>query len=156
MNIFVLDECPKMAAIQQVDKHVVKMTLETAQMLSTALRLNGSECPDLYRATHKNHPCTKWAKATRSNFLWLCEHGRSLAEEYTARYGKTHKSLRVIELAEALADTIPEGERTPFALAMPDQYKTESAVQSYRDFYNAEKASFAQWKRNKPFWWRDI
>ena len=82
MNIFVLDLDPKKAAIQQIDKHVVKMPLETAQMLCTALGRHGLEGTP-YKQAYKKHPCTIWAGDNRNNFQWLVKHGIALSEEYT-------------------------------------------------------------------------
>lgn len=149
MNIFILDECPIKAAQYQNNKHVVKMILETAQMMSTAVILTGGSAP--YKATHKNHPCNVWARKTKANFNWLKHHGIALCREYTYRYNKVHKSEAVIRgLTDA---TIPEGEITPFALAMPDQYKSSNAVEAYRSYYNGEKASISKWtKREQPKW----
>ena len=93
MNIFVLHPMPDIAARMQCDRHVVKMTLETAQMLSTAINELGGQAP--YKSAHVNHPCSVWARETLSNFEWLWEHGINLAQEYTARYGKVHKSEAV-------------------------------------------------------------
>lgn len=153
MNIFILDEDPTLAAQMQCDAHVVKMTLETAQLLSSALILNGGTAP--YKITHKGHPSTVWTASSRENFLWLVAHGKALAEEYTYRYGKIHKSLAIIEEVEKCADIIPSKGLTAFALAMPDQYKDFSdPVKSYRSYYLHEKREFAKWtRRSPPKWW---
>ena len=84
MNIFVLSEDPIEAAQMQCDQHVVKMTLETAQMLCTPFP-NGS-AP--YKHTHYNHPCNVWVRESKANFIWLCDHGDALAQEYTDRCEK--------------------------------------------------------------------
>lgn len=151
MNIFVLHTDPKKAAIQQIDKHIVKMPLESAQMLCSALSRHGSEDTP-YKATHKNHPCTLWAGETRSNFKWLVTHGIALCEEYTARYGKRHKCQDVIEWCSKNASRIPEGKQTDFAQAMPVHYKRVSPVSAYRAYYKGDKSPIASWKRNKPRW----
>jgi hypothetical protein len=152
MNIFVLDDNPVTAAQQQVDKHVVKMPLESAQMLCSALiRYGSTDTP--YRQAHKNHPCTLWAGDTRTNFNWLITHGIALCEEYTSRYGRRHKSQDVIEWCATQSNLIPQGVLTPHAQAMPVQYKSDCAVASYRDYYHGEKAYIANWKQNKPDWW---
>jgi hypothetical protein len=127
MNIFILDDCPDKAAIQQLDKHVVKMPLETAQMLCSALVRHG--CEDTpYKAAYRKHPCTIWAGDTRANFLWLIKHGVALSQEYTARYGRRHKSQDVIEWCAAQAHLIPSGQLTEFAQAMPDHYTRAPAL----------------------------
>ena len=151
MNIFVLDLDPKSAAIQQLDKHVVKMPLESAQMLCSALIAHGIDDTP-YRKAHPNHPCTLWAAKTRTNFDWLVKHGISLSEEYTSRYGKRHKSQDVIEWCAQLAATVPTGPLTPFAQAMPDQYRDDNPVTAYRQYYLGEKSGIASWKQNKPQW----
>ena len=151
MNIFVLDSNPVTAAIQQLDKHVVKMPLESAQMLCSALIAHGVEDTP-YKKAHPKHPCTLWAAQTRTNFLWLVKHGISLSEEYTRRYGKRHKSQDVIEWCAAQADAIPAGELTTFAQAMPEQYKNPDAVTAYRQYYMGEKRNIATWKQNRPAW----
>ena len=154
MNIFVLDKDPQIAAEMACDKHVVKMILETAQMLCTAARARGAWAP--YGATHKGHPCTKWAGASLGNWKWLIEHGEALCGEYTKRYGKCHKSSSVIGYCKVLKLDFAndEQQRTPFAQAMPDKYKDACVVTAYRNYYMGEKASFATWKTKKPDWWR--
>jgi hypothetical protein len=142
MNIFVLDRCPYKAARYQCDRHVVKMVLETAQLLCTAF----DQAP--YKKTHVNHPCAVWTRQARDNYTWLLHHGMGLAYEYTERYGKTHKSLSVIEWCDEQRDTVefPQLTMTPFAQAMPDQYKHADPVVAYRNYYIHDKAKIAQWK----------
>lgn len=152
MNIFVLDEDPDIAASMACDKHVIKMILETAQMLCTVASSKGYATP--YSATHKNHPCTLWAAKSSANWVWLVLHGFALCAEYTKRYGKTHKSQRVIEHCAKLDLPFDEHELTPFAQAMPPQYKSECAVTAYRAYYHGEKAAFATWKTQQPAWWQ--
>lgn len=154
MNIFVVDSDPFTAARSLCDKHVVKMVLETAQILCTALRAHGVlDTP--YKATHAKHPCTLWAGQSRDNFLWLVEHGLALGQEYTWRYGKVHKSAAVVEHCLWLASQIPEGPLTAFAQAMPEQYRRPCAVSAYRAYYKGEKARIATWKRpaEPPAWY---
>tara|TARA_Y100001963_G_C6791749_1_gene455880 strand:- start:7296 stop:7772 length:477 start_codon:yes stop_codon:yes gene_type:complete len=151
MNIFVLDKDPQIAATMACDKHVIKMILETAQMLCAVAIAKGHEMP--YRATHKHHPCTLWAGHSRGNWNWLVEHGVALCEEYTKRYGKVHKSQRVIEHAIDINIMFDKQELTPFAQAMPEQYKNDCVVTAYRAYYMGEKARFATWKTKTPDWW---
>ena len=151
MNIFVLHTDPELAAICQVDKHIVKMPLESAQMLCTALDLNGfSDTP--YKSTHLNHPCTRWASECRDNFLWLIRHGLALSREYTARYGKRHKCQSVIEFCEKQQQQIPKGTMTEFPQAMPDEYKHPDPVIAYRKYYMNEKKHILFWRQNRPTW----
>ena len=95
MNIFFLDYDTKKCAKYHCDKHVVKMILETAQLLCGAHWVTGSEAP--YKLSHKNHPCSIWVRESLSNYLYLCDLGLELCKEYTYRYGRTHKSQQIIE-----------------------------------------------------------
>ena len=150
MNIFILDSDPIKAAEYQCDKHVVKMCLETAQMLCTVLDDLNMTVP--YKATHRKHPCTVWAAETRGNFVWLCRHGVALCKEYSKRYGKEHKCENVIKACLRLARYVPDGGLTKFAQAMPDEYKNQDAVVAYRDYYKGEKMGFAVWREGEPDW----
>lgn len=154
MNIFVLDTDPERAARALCDKHIVKMAVETAQLLSTVLRSYGADDADLYRPTHRSHPCTLWAAASRANYQWLTNHGLAICDEYSRRYDKTHASLRVIRKADWMAVVIPEGQLTPFAQAMPDEFRRDDAVEAYRAYYRGAKASIAKWKSPavQPTW----
>tara|TARA_B100000029_G_scaffold253000_1_gene249932 strand:+ start:10180 stop:10677 length:498 start_codon:yes stop_codon:yes gene_type:complete len=156
MNIFVVDKNPIAAARQLCNRHIVKMPLETAQMLCSALIAHG--CEDAhYRATHKSHPCTKWAGKTRNNFFWLVKHGLEMCREYTRRYGKIHKCQEVIAHCNTLANHIPIGEQTPFPQAMPKHFQDADTVQAYRNYYNGGKGYMnkgrgPQWKSDPPLW----
>ncbi len=151
MNIFVLDENPKLAAQYQCDKHVVKMTLETAQLLCSVYE----DAP--YRRTHYNHPCSIWVRESVDNFSWLIVHGIALANEYTFRYGKVHKSQAVIEWARNNPPQLPEIGLTKHVLCMPEEYKISCVVTSYRNYYRGDKSRFASWRRDRvhPTWWVD-
>ena len=155
MNIFVLDEDPQKAAELHCDQHVIKMTLETAQMLSTSVLFYQKDESGLYKMTHKNHPCSVWARESRGNFIWLASLGAHLANEHKVRYSpkKPHASLKVIQRALSFQKTIPEGPMTAFAQAMPKEYKSDNAVLSYQNFYRNEKR-FATWRapRKTPNW----
>ena len=144
MNIFVTDKDPVIAAQNLCDKHVIKMILESAQMLCAAFE-NG-EAP--YKRSHYNHPCTKWARESQSNYEWLLTHAYALCDEYSSRYNKTHKSLETIDWCNIHYSELnmPDIGLTPFAQAMPDQYKNANVMQAYRDYYNGEKAYFSKWK----------
>jgi hypothetical protein len=153
MNLFVLDSDPVLAAIDACDQHVVKMTLETAQMLSTVASLRGIKTK--YKPTHQNHPCTRWVGLSQKNFLWTFRHGIALAEEYTFRYGKIHKSKEVIQSLLNVAELLPASPKiSPFVQAMPVEFQGPNAVEAYRKFYREDKKSFARWNktRNKPGW----
>lgn len=151
MNIFLLDEDPIVAAQMQCNKHVVKMILETAQILCSSF--NAGNAP--YRRTHYNHPCCIWARSSRENYEWLIKHGKALAEEYTKRYNKRHKSLDVIYWCHSNISKIsfPLKGLTPFALCMPEKYIEKCPIQSYRNFYIGEKLEFCVWPKDKtPYW----
>lgn len=148
MNIFILSEDPVEAAQMQCDKHVVKMIVESAQMLCTVGK-------GAYKPTHVNHPCTVWASRSKENFEWLYNHAIALCHEYTKRYGRRHKTQDVIEQIQ-YPKTFPVTGLTPFVLAMPDEFKIGDAVQSYRAYYHS-KASFARWSYSViPQWWNPI
>ena len=117
MNIFVTNECPVKSALALDDKRLVKMVLETAQLLSSAVNLSYGDKIAPYKTAHKGHPCTLWAKQSQGNFQWLLDHGYALGMEYTQRYQKTHKSMLVIaEIDDSdLIKYIPKGPRIPFA-----------------------------------------
>ena len=166
MNIFILDESPELCARYHVDKHVVKMILETAQLMSTAIRMAAAKKSDedakvaselgIYKATHPGHPCTIWAKESSDNFLWLAELGKALGTEYTFRYGKQHKSIEVIDKCVEFVHLINKGKITKFAQAMPEKYKGVDAVEAYRAYYVGDKFKMAKWKnRPIPVWWKE-
>lgn len=139
MNIFYLDEDPVLAARYHCNRRVIKMILETAQILCTVRWNKGEEAP--YKPTHHRHPCVIWAGYSRENYEWLCRLGVALADEYSSRYhGRVHKSLAVIfNCMENPPDSwYVEGFTTP-PLAMPDKYKQESPVESYRSYWVGEK-----------------
>lgn len=150
MNIFVLDEDPNQAARFACDKHVVKMILESAQLLCAAF----PEGDAPYKKTHVNHPCSIWTRANNSNYEWLVQHAYALCAEYTKRYGKVHKSQSVIEWCDINRPNLPKEPITPFPQAMPDQYKSSNPVLAYRAYYIGEKAAFATWKTNIPDWFQ--
>jgi hypothetical protein len=156
MNIFVLDWDVKKCAQYHNDKHVVKMILETAQLLCGVHHVTDQANDQVpYKLSHKNHPCAIWARKSLTNYLWLCELGLELSKEYTHRYGKRHKSQDVIEWCIENKPNIPDGGFTEPARAMPEQYKVKSVVESYRNYYNGEKVSFSKWKnRQTPTWFK--
>ena len=143
MNIFVLHFLPRIAAEMHCDKHVVKMILETAQLLYSAHHVAGGPLPDgAYKKTHPNHPCAIWVRQTSGNYYWLCELGFWLCKEYQYRYGpgKTHKTERhILWLRNHLPLGIPDAPRTPFAQAMPPEYKRDDPVEAYRVYYTENK-----------------
>ena len=173
MNIFYLDKDPRKAAEMHVDKHCVKMILESCQLLSTAHRvLDGFGpakiydpstgrnvtrywIPDerqelLYSATHVNHPSAKWCRDNVENYNWLWTLLTELCTEYTYRYGKIHKcqEIGLVEKLKTPPKNMPLGTFTDPTPAMPDQYKVPGdGVQSYRNYYNGEKQRMFSWKK---------
>lgn len=145
MNIFLLDNDPKLCARYHSDKHVVKMILEHAQMMSTALRVSGVDAG--YKIAHLNHPCTKWVRASYDNYNWLYDLTFYLNLEYRYRFNHNynHKSFDMIDAAPE--PILPNIGLTAFAQAMPDEYKNENAVIAYRRYYVHEKAHLHSWTR---------
>ncbi len=153
MNLFYLDKDHATNAQYHVDKHVVKMILEAAQLLCTTYQLQGIEAP--YRKTHASHPTSIWVRNSRENFIWCVHYAIYLNCEKVYRYGTPHKSIDVINWAYSNLDKLdfPESGFTPFALAMPEQYRQACPIESYRSYYNHEKRDLFSWKnRNKPNW----
>jgi hypothetical protein len=112
MNIFASSDCPIESARFLDNKRVIKMILESAQMLSTAIIFHGGIAP--YKRTHVNHPCSIWTRQNRANYLWLYNHYYALCKVYTERYGKIHKCENYAKVFLQNADKLPEGERQKF------------------------------------------
>ena len=158
MNIFYLDRDPKIAAQMMCDKHVVKMILESAQMLSTAHRVvDGDYRADrggFYKIAHKNHPSTIWVRASSENYRWLWKHFDALLKEYTHRYGKHHATERLRNILYMPPLNIVHGvPLTDPPQCMPEVCKGEDTVLAYQNYYIIEKSGFARWtKREIPTW----
>lgn len=191
MNIFVLHLNQQQTAQWHVDKHVVKMLLETVQLLYTAHWVKAY--PELvdykapitlakyqktleepksvktapstkadseghgYRPCHVNHPCAKWARETIGNYKWLATLGLELAVEYTYRYGKVHScEEHIVWLYYNLPENMHCPFRTPFAIAMNEEYKvSDDPVECYRNYYNTskkERGLIKYTKRPIPDW----
>lgn len=149
MNIFVLDDDPRLAAEYHCDKHCVKMILESAQMLSTVLNRG-------YKPTHRNHPCTLWLTESRENAEWLYELCDALNRECQRRFNHNRNHSSWMLIRDGLArhfDELPNTPQTRFALAMPIQYQQHDVVQSYRNYYLNEKRGIASWSTQPPHWW---
>jgi len=161
MNLFFIDKCPVMSAIQLCDKHVVKMVLETAQMCSTALHEWCFEdeliLEGVYKSAYKNHPMTVWVRENDANMAWAVIHGLSIGREYTYRYGKNHKSTAILEnIAEYMFhDNFDEDyslHTTP-PQCMPDEFKCDDYIEAYREYYRKAKSHILQWTgRPTPDW----
>lgn len=182
MNLFILDKDPVKAAQLQCDRHVVKMIVESAQMLSTAHRmLDGvpelrpsksgktntkywvhpdAELEDkLYRAVHMHHPCTVWTMQSNNNYNWHWVHFDALCKEYTYRYGKIHKTDTLLrEILYRPPANIPVGylTRQPLAMKSNPECMFEDVVKSYRAFYQTKQDRFKMvWtKRETPDWFQ--
>lgn len=144
MNIFYLSTDPEKAAKYMYNKHVVKMILESAQLLCTAHVISDGENADVpYKVTHKNHPSAIWARESTSNYKWLYDHMIALGEEYTRRYGKKHLTILKCSGVLSKAPTnVTKIELTPMPQCMPDQYKVPgNSVEAYWNYYEAEKVN---------------
>lgn len=153
MNIFFLDKNPRLCAEYHCNKHIVKMPLETAQLLCTVHWETGSEAP--YRLVFKNHPCAKWTRQSLAHYRWLCILGLELCKEYTYRYEKIHKCQEILEWLTENEPNLEDNGFTEPPQCMPDKCKKKSVVAGYRKYYQMEKAYFAEWKkRNIPKWFK--
>ena len=142
MNIFYLSNCPKQAAKYQYNKHVVKMILESAQLLCTAHHELQSDVDVPYKPTHKNHPSAIWARRSSAHYKWLYEHMLALGAEYKKRYNKDH--LTILKCRDILnivpGDLINNDFEQP-PQCMPDEYKASDAVDGYWNYYIQAKAN---------------
>lgn len=156
MNIFHIDHDPVIAARNLVDKHVVKMILEYAQLMSTAHRiLDENDNPILYKATHVNHPSAIWVRGSKENYEWLYDHFVETCKEYTRRYGKIHLTeQKLLNVLKSSPINIPQVPMTKFKCAMPNEYIVDCPVESYRNYYNHAKRNLHSWKigEHKPEW----
>lgn len=149
MNIFYLHTDPKTCASYHCDKHVVKMILETAQLLCTAHHLAGVPRPDMYKPTHANHPSAVWVRSSKANYQWALELLYYLLDEYTMRYGKVHKTSRLLGVLQNHPQFITETEFTEPPQCMPDQYKCDDTVVAYQRYYFKDKLRFATYKNTR-------
>jgi hypothetical protein len=183
MNIFYLHPDAKTCAEMHVDRHVVKMIIEYAQLMSTAHRvLDGTQDVEkryvagsiparwrhikiwnhpipfydkgLMRASHVNHPSAVWTRANKENYVWLNQLWNYLLQEYTYRYGKIHSCEKYKELLYVWPNKIVDGTFYPPTPAMPDDCKIGDTLLSYRKYYIDYKNGFAKWKnRQTPDWY---
>ena len=128
INIFLLDYNVTQCAKYHCDKHVVKMPLESTQMLSTV----------------------HWRY---ENYIWLWKLGIALCKEYTYRYEKVHACERVLAILRSPPILLKERGVTKHPQAMPDEYKCSDPIQAYHDYYINEKARICSWKKREipPF-----
>ena len=188
MNIFVLDEDPVKAAQAMDCVRVPKMVTESAQMMASALRRHGATDEQMpltksgtpYKGGYAHHPCTVWAGDTFGNFSWLSDHANALLVEYTWRFNKEHACANPIsQLWHVGIDHVDDDDFnvTPFALAMPDEYRPthgtvtlptddgkyivthaigQEAIDAYRRYYHTK--TFARWEKGTPApnWWQGV
>ena len=168
MNVFAVDDDPAKSAFQLPDKHIVKMPLECCQMLSIVYSSWYHNIGKVFKAdgtpyktdkgAFRNHPCTKWVAESDHNIQWLLQHGISLCEEYTYRYGKTHACERSISLAALLYQYGCPDKHTPFARAMPDEFKyddTIDTITAYRRYVSSKpwvRDNYLRVPDRKPSW----
>ena len=145
MNIFYLHKDPVVAAKVQYNKHVVKMILESAQMLCTAHHeIMGEDADVPYKRAHVNHPSTIWARQNKNHYRWLFNHMIALGDEYTARYGKIHLSISKCFLPLYRYPVgIPDGAFEQPPQCMPNEFKDECSVKAYWNYYIGEKYTVA-------------
>ena len=153
-----VDKDPVISAKMLHNRHVCKMVIELAQLLSTAhaiLDNNGLQVSGLYKPTHKNHPSAKWVREADENYIWAYDHFVGLCDEYTFRYGKTYLTESKMKyLLGNLPNNILINKLTEMPQCMPDEYKVPGdPVQGYRNYYNAKKVEGNSWKnREVPDW----
>ena len=154
MNIFYLDKDPILAAQMLVDKHIIKMSIESAQMLCSAHWETGNQAP--YKNTHKNHPSTKWVRESIQHYRWVTQHGLEICNEFIKRYGKPHKTQYVLEWCRNNEPNIPDNGFINPPQCMDDIYKMDNTIEAYRNYYINDKVKIKQlnWNKlnNKPEW----
>lgn len=174
MNIFYLSNDPTQCAEWMVDRHVVKMILETAQLLSTAHRvLDGTQYVDkqsgrsikrwslederehvIYKATHVNHPSAIWTRQAVENYNWLFDHFVALNNEYKYRFEKTHETSKLGLWLNSPPLNLKDWDMTEMCSAMDTKYiVSKDPVDNYRNYYKFGKTHLHKWtKREKPEW----
>ena len=161
MNRFLIDHHPDAIAKSLCDQHIVKMPLEEAQMLCTALWHHAPEFAedcDLYKPVHQKHPCTLWAMHNAGNYRYAYSLYCAMLDEYTYRYGKVHGASKHREALYTGEEYIPEGWQTPHPQCFSglDHLKTDEQypIKAYREFYKADKLKFARYDkgRSMPEW----
>ena len=155
MNIFYLHKDPREAARLQYNKHVVKMILESAQMLCTAHHCYGDKWQKEnvpYKQAHLNHPSTVWARRSKATYMWLFKHMMGLGYEYWLRYGKQHLSISKCSMFLSKPPVHIQGEEfVQPQQAMPDEYKDPCSIQAYWNYYIGEKHVVVNLNKEKPY-----
>ena len=147
MNIFHLHKDPKTCAEYHCDKHVVKMILETAQMLSTAYHRHFDNGTELYKTAFPKHPMTIWVGNSGANFFWTIQLLDQLIYQYTVRYKKVHTTIRISNLFHSKYKYWHDltGDFTTPPQCMPEQYKHKDYITAYKQYYIGEKKRFAKY-----------
>ena len=147
MNIFYLDHDPSICAQLHCDKHVVKMIIEYAQLMSTAHQVLDGPNDNLYKPTHINHPSAIWVRQSKANYDWLFELWTMMLAEYTHRHHKQHACSRLYKDLFVAPRNISDGPFTEPTPAMPDEYKVPgNSIKSYHQYYVGAKHKFLTWK----------
>ena len=177
MNIFYLHEDPIQNAKWHIDKHIVKMPIEYAQLMSTAHRLLDGEMyigktaigrnikrwrlhdereDILYKASHINHPSAIWVRESIENYFQMYKLYMAVLSEFTNRYGKIHGSSKPSIALIRPPSNIPMVKGTQLPQCMPEICKVKNnPILAYRNYYIVEKNSFASWKnREIPEWFQ--
>lgn len=167
MNIFFLSMCYRLAAQMQCDRHVVKMILETAQLLCTAIHLYQLSLDEedradlepygLYKKTHQHHPMRKWVSEARANFEWALNHGLALCDEYTHRYGKVHKTRALLERLEADWETLIRWGECHQTLTIPPACTSEGhrPAKVLRESRDHERVHYYE-EQPRPASWEEL
>ena len=155
MNYFYVEEDPTSAAQALCDKHVIKMGLETAQMLSTAHRLlETPQAPFVYKPTHSNHPSTKWLRSSQIAYKHGLQHLCALFDEYRHRYSKTHATERLLPYLSQVPEALPDLPFVDPPQCMYDECRGSDTVEAYRSYYRVRRSEIdMRWtKREEPAW----
>lgn len=152
MNVFFLDRDPIKCAQYHVDKHVVKMAVETTQILCSTYYCSNQSFLSPYKATHLNHPSCIWARYSLTNWLWLRDLGLSLCSEYTYRYGKIHKCEGIIN-SLVIPNIYDVGFSSPPCVMDEEYIISIDSVTNYRNYYRLGKQSILTWRKREPPYW---
>lgn len=164
MNRFLIECFQSDIAKSLCDKHIVKMPLEEAQMLSHALHRHMGNEDETFAEfnermgtqngpkAHAKHPCTVWAGETRANYEWALTLLKQMCREKTRRYGKPHKCESLIPLFEKLKVNIPDGNITPHPQcfgSVDEECRTQEdwPIGAYRKYY--------KWKYDTTDWCKE-
>lgn len=158
MNIFLLDRDITKCAQAHVDRHVNKMILESAQLMASVIHIVHpdwvDEIPDLYRLTHKNHPCAVWLRSDFSHYLYLNDLMEELNLEAKYRYGHTKDHLSLVKVRNWPVPELPLVKFTDPPKCVHDDFKqVPNVVDAYRQYYIRDKADIAKWTKREPPEW---